>query len=645
MIKNRFMLSAVVICLGVLFACDTYNIDREVERSLKLSKENREELESVLEHYSGDVGDSLKLRAAKFLIANMKYHYSATGEVVEEFNRFIDSAYIVKREAYHNDIYDEFKRNSKYYGQKPIYVSDLESIDADYLIDNIESAFEAWDRECAQHLTFEQFAELLLPYRIGNEEVERWRTIYSERFGALLGDSIGNTLEACRVINDSLIGYHIHTLETSINPSDIRASSLINIDFGLCNDYASLAVYAMRALGIPVAKDLIVRFGTRPNTHTFNMVLDGDGKIHDFSGAENQPDEHLSRFESIPKIYRKCFAPQRESLPFHAKEEQMPPQLASPFLKDVSAEYDILNASDIKVDFDYQGCEIAYLAVFDIKGWYPVGWAKPEDGSVTFKSVGSEVVYSAGYFRDRVFHAVGYPFVVKGGGVVEYLKPKSKISMTVERKYPIATGLMAIPNTIVGGEFQGANRRDFADAVTLHRISEAPQFEYITVDLESPRRFNYYRYMTPDSSRVNMAEIEFYSGGEVVKEEIIGEIDRSPYSPNSKIEDAFDGDPLTYVFSSSFNKWIGMMYDKPIEINKLRFLIRNGDNGIRKDQDYEIFYADNGKWISAGHKPAEQDNFITFEDVPSNALNWLRNHTKGKEERPFLYLNKEQIWY
>jgi hypothetical protein len=48
----------------------------EVEEVLQEAGSNRCELEKVLKHYSKNPADSLKLRAAEFLIANMSGRYS-----------------------------------------------------------------------------------------------------------------------------------------------------------------------------------------------------------------------------------------------------------------------------------------------------------------------------------------------------------------------------------------------------------------------------------------------------------------------------------------------------------------------------------------------------------------------------------------
>ena len=52
---------------------------------LALSGNNRPELEKVLEHYKENDADSLKLKAARFLIMNMPGHRSYTGKDIEEY--------------------------------------------------------------------------------------------------------------------------------------------------------------------------------------------------------------------------------------------------------------------------------------------------------------------------------------------------------------------------------------------------------------------------------------------------------------------------------------------------------------------------------------------------------------------------------
>jgi hypothetical protein len=59
----------------------------DLECALQLAGENRQELEKVLGHYSQNPADSLKLKAAIFLIENMPGHYSYEDNYRDVFGR------------------------------------------------------------------------------------------------------------------------------------------------------------------------------------------------------------------------------------------------------------------------------------------------------------------------------------------------------------------------------------------------------------------------------------------------------------------------------------------------------------------------------------------------------------------------------
>lgn len=71
---------------------------QSILQSLELAGDNRDELEKVLRHYEEDKNDSLKLKAAMFLIENMKYHSS------DSVLTYADSAFLkIKNIEDHTD--------------------------------------------------------------------------------------------------------------------------------------------------------------------------------------------------------------------------------------------------------------------------------------------------------------------------------------------------------------------------------------------------------------------------------------------------------------------------------------------------------------------------------------------------------------
>lgn len=64
-----------------------------LEKALEESGVNRPQLEKVLAHYSVSAGDSLKYRAACFLIENMPGHGWYEGEALTRYRHWVDSTY------------------------------------------------------------------------------------------------------------------------------------------------------------------------------------------------------------------------------------------------------------------------------------------------------------------------------------------------------------------------------------------------------------------------------------------------------------------------------------------------------------------------------------------------------------------------
>lgn len=92
-----------------------------------------------------------------------------------------------------------------------------------------------------------------------------------------------------------------------------------------------------------------------------------------------------------------------------------------------------------------------------------------------------------------------------------------------------------------------------------------------------------------------------------------------------------DGNPLTNGF---FAHWIGFDFGQPVSVSRIRYMSRSDGNSIYPDNQYELFYYDLSGWKSLGSRMTTE-LVLEYDNIPSNALLWLRNHTAGKEERIF----------
>ena len=102
--------------------------------------------EKVLMKYSADPADSLKYRAAVFLIENMPGHGYYRGEQLDRFLEYYPLLKEVRsRKGSPDEAVDSIRRK---YGTFDIsalgYYEDIRTVDSAYLCDNIEWAFKVW---------------------------------------------------------------------------------------------------------------------------------------------------------------------------------------------------------------------------------------------------------------------------------------------------------------------------------------------------------------------------------------------------------------------------------------------------------------------------------------------------------------------
>ena len=143
-----------------------------------------------------------------------------------------------------------------------------------------------------------------------------------------------------------------------------------------------------------------------------------------------------------------------------------------------------------------------------------------------------------------------------------------------------------------------------------------------------------------------MAEVRFLSGGKELKGNIIG-TDGEYYNRKNRPHSAmFDGDLLTYFKATTPDGgWAGLQLDTQQHVDSIIYIFRNDDNNVYPDQSYELFYFSYKGQVSLGRQVGTANQSLTFDNVPLGALLILRNHTKGREERPFMYERGKPVWW
>lgn len=656
----KYKLGFIFLMVLGTISCSRY--PKDVEIALRLAGNNRGELEKTLEYYSTYPGDSLKLRAAQFLIANMPGLYTRislrTDLYVQACRQYIRR----KKDPY--TVVDSLNMHCR--RDKDEVINDVHAVTSDFLIANIEYSFKVWQEQpWGKLVSFDDFCELILPYRVKDERLALdWKKMFYDRFqpviDSLCREGCRDVITVCKVLNKQLMSEDWYT--TAIDDVGLPALSpdeAISLRTGTCPQRVELGMYVMRALGIPVATDFIEQWPYRSSRHYWNAVMDSLRHMHVFVATDSNPEDQ--NHGKMGKVYRVTTKMQPDQvIPRKEQTEAVPPVFRRNRVVDVTTEY-IPDAIDVNIDLvrEYiNGHRLAYLCVFNNQQWVPITWGRIQGTHVFFSSVEKEIACAVAIYEDQEYSFASYPFIIGEDDQIRYIKPDTSelISVMLTRKYGYIGFGSKSHTEMQGGLFQAGNDTLPVCPITLYRIEDGSKvcvYNKIGVNPSKPYRYAWY-YSAPGSC-CNIAELVFYNPqGEELKGKRIGTtcVLHPLYSPDK----AFDGDILTFYHSCQLNDaWIGLDFGKPEWISSIYFVPRNDDNYIKPGDLYELQYLSVDGWHSIGEKIVSERSLkynedpsvvITYDRVPSKALYRLRNLTRGKEERIFEIDEKgNQVWW
>ena len=231
--------------------------------------------------------------------------YSYEGWELDSVKQVLASGNISK------DAIKQWSRTS-FYSLPKVY--DAHVITAEYLIENIDMAFDVWKKyPWNRTLGFDDFCELILPYRVADEPLSSWRRLYHDCYAPVL-DSIyhdSDVIEACRIVDKKLkeTGYKYNT---DFSIPHLNGDFLFYHRIGYCREVCDLTIYAMRACGIPVATEYFVYAPDYQHFHSWNTLRDTTGLFIQFNFNEFEATRKEKRTDGRKKgkVYRYCFGKQ-----------------------------------------------------------------------------------------------------------------------------------------------------------------------------------------------------------------------------------------------------------------------------------------------------------------------------------------------
>lgn len=632
-----------------------------LEAALRVAESNRSELEKVLRHYQQTPADSLKYKAACFLIENMPFYSYSVGKQLDNYKDY----YIwLKSDPKKSpeEISDSVKKVYGPIGQLD-RKRDIRMVDSAYLCNNIEWAFKVWQEQpWGKNISFDTFCEYILPYRIDDEPLEYWREMYYDKFNSLL-DSLrmSDTLDK----EDPLIAanYLINRLPdknyryTGTTPTTFEHLGPQYVQYltGTCREVTDFSMYLLRALGIPCAIDFVPARSYVNAKHFWLVSWNKNGEDYstDFPWALGLVRKNWwYRWDDSAKIYRYTFSVNRELYEaMAAYEEEVYPFWQLPKFIDVTQDYAYYYKKELKIPTSRlyqkkQDGKITYLCFSSRGSWIPIDWTVYDPDHLVFRNLKKGAVMRVATYQKGVLGFVTDPFYVdKWTDEIGYYSANEEKQDVVLYAKTNINSENGFRNRMVGGVFEASNRSDFVERDTLFIIQRKPYRLNTTAKSRTNEKYRYFRYVGPEYASCNVAEIAFYGCADTtaLKGKVIGTPGCYQQDGSHEYTNAFDGKTWTsFDYCKSVGGWTGIDAGEKVKVDRIIYTPRNRDNYIRPGDVFELFYCD-GDWKSAGKIKASADSLV-YRDIPKNVLLLLRNHTRGIDERIFVYENNTQSW-
>lgn len=660
------MKNIITIILSLLLTASCTQDSMYMHYALRAAGKNKPELKAVLRHYRTIDKDPEKLRAAKYLIANMPAHYSYrdTAAINSYYSKALEILGTGPSPDWQRDTLRQIS-DCEYAGITRNIISDVEVMTSDYLIYSIDHAFHQWKtKPWAKHLTYEQFRDWILPYKVTElQSLDAWRDTLSAHYS----DSL-STIPATDYERNTIYGAieiarnEIHSMQSAIGHRVIwedrgsipmrSAATWVRMTYGSCMDYVIMGTAVFRSLGLPAAVDQVPSWGRNSDGHSWYVFLDDRGREQATINSLIMPaGMQFYPYERIPKVWRTTYTINRDMVKYRNTAKYVYPfDLCQ---KDVTDHY--TRTSDLDIDTDKEQTakltdkKYVFIAMAVNSGgpqWKVLDMGILKKGKAHFKNMGREMLYIALGYDGRKLIPISRPFILHKSGEVEYIdNPDDSniktISMDLRRKYYENYNVVNMRRRILGGKIQCSDRPDFKDAVTLYTI-ERTDIPYL-IELNVDHPYRYWRYLTPDGSWGSISEISFHDeNGNKLEGRGIANLEAG----QDAIDRAYDGNLLSnFEINQPDGNWVGMDMGKPIAVRYASVSPRSDDNDICPGNEYELFCFDGQEWSSLGYQQAE-GNSLHYDDIPLNTLLWLRNYTRGNNERPFVLRENGDIeWW
>jgi hypothetical protein len=522
---------------------------------------------------------------------------------------------------------------------------DIQEMKSPEMIENIELAFKVWPKPWNDFLDFEGFCNYILPYRVNNEPYDiNFRKEYFDRKDTLVNENYKNS-DGIIEFEKKFVVFEEGWVYSNIAYREIGVEDTKKLEVADCVGHSILQGSERLAIGIPSVFDYTY-WPNRNGTHFWTAVMfhkDSSIVRNDFFWGK--PGKYKTN-ERRTNIFRQMFAKQKKSLAMIEKDvSKIPSFFRSPYVKDVTNEYFPTHKVTVKLKpYKNEILKYAFLCIRNDRKWQPVEWRATNGENTTNFDMVPGNIYVVLYYDNGKWIGASDPII--------YNKDKEQIVLTpseteietykITRKSRMRNALKGAAEKLIGSKIELANNTSFKNSKVIYEIQKEDCYLPEIRGISIKGKYRYARLKSKKNGICPVGELAWFSDDEKLKGTIISTQEKQKRYNKEK---AFDGNYLSF-FNPKIVKggysWIGLDFGKKEKVTQLNFGARSDLNYITPGDWYELLYWKDD-WVSLGKKEAVS-YYLEYKNIPKNALLWVRNLYKGKEETLFRIKDGKQVW-
>lgn len=372
--------------------------------------------ERVIKYYR-EHGDTLKMHAAEYLRDNSYYHYGVARYwadsadirvVLPPYDCFLTDTAMV--DAIMNAGFHIIESSSE---------ADRDLITDDFLINNINLAFDSWQRPWARDLSFADFCRYILPYRCADEELDSWRLYFKQKYEPTIQDSVSNPTSIREVAT-----YLMHRLQSEVkySPPMGRAyeghfmsfTEMSQTHYLECRNLALYGTMALRACGIPCGLVSIYwRFNDVAHTSILIPATSINGKacrlsIYDDLQDIGEPKDSMASYRTWLYLYEADSSLLQLSQDSEIISAYWQPVTRHDITDQISKTYNI----SLPISEEAKKHQHAFLCRFKNWHWIPIREGKTTEDSIYFNKVTIRQWYRLGIITGDSLKTFGHTFTI-----------------------------------------------------------------------------------------------------------------------------------------------------------------------------------------------------------------------------------------